>query len=402
MSKSRRRGIGSITSYKTGSGLRWRWQLRIPIDPENEDAGTRLAGRGGFATMHDADDALQEARRKIRERVAIRAGKAPTVASFADSWLEGLTLANSTVHGYRKIVRNYVGPQLGMIRLDQLTATRLAKHYSALLQSGGSSGRPLSANTVAKTHVLIGALLDAAIDEGIIASNPARKSRIVKAPTGKQIRESQAELTTWTAVELRRFLEWNRDEYHDDHYSLWLLIAHTGIRRSEALALRWSDFDATGKRLSVRRAADTIIRGDVKSTKSGQARVIDLDDEAVSVLRGWKATRGALSLSLARSGAYLFADLEGQMHRPNNVTMRWYSRVQAAQRELGIDRVPWLTLHGLRHTHATLLLELGVHPKVVQERLGHSNISTTMNIYSHVTPTMQREAVRKLSALLSG
>ncbi len=397
---SRRRGVGSITSYSTRNGTRWRWQLRVPIDFDEPEAGTRLAGQGGFLTAKDADDALQSARATMREHQALRSGRAPTLGAFATEWLAGLRIANSTRAGYEKLLRNYITPRIGNLPLDRLTATRLSKLYVELQAGGGVDGRPLSANTVNKVHVLLGAVLDAARDEALIGGNPARKSRIVRAPTGKQIREQAPELVTWTADELRTFLAWDRDEYRDELHALWHLIAHTGMRRSEALALRWSDVDLDGGRVSVRRAADTIARGAVKSTKTGQARVIDLDNTACASLRAWRAERGRLALDFARPTSYVFGDLAGCLRTPNSVTMRWDVRMRAMARELG-DRAPKrISLHGLRHTHATLLLELGVHPKVVQERLGHSNISTTMNIYSHVTPTMQQDAAARLAALI--
>ena len=94
----------------------------------------------------------------------------------------------------------------------------------------------------------------------------------------------------------------------------------------------------------------------------------------------------------------MFGNDAGEIRAPNEVSRRWTNRVQRAQAE--IDELPRVTLRGLRHTHATLLLELGEHPKIVQERLGHSTITTTMNIYSHVTPTMQKTAVVRFAAHL--
>lgn len=403
---SRRRGVGSITPYQTKVGQRWRWQLRVAIDPENPEAGSRQAGKAGYRTAADADDALQEARRKLRAHGKLARTGAPTIADFADEWLDSLTLEASTIEGYRKIVRNHVAPQLGSVRLDKLTATALHKHYRELLEHGRRDnkrpGAGLSANTVQKVHVLIGAMLDAAIDDGHVVLNVAKKRRTVKAPTGKQVRAQKPEIQTWTAAELRRFLEWNRDVYEDDFHALWHVYAHTGMRRSEALALRWSDIDLAGHRIALRRAADTTQRDTTKTTKTGVARPIDIDAETVEVLRKWKGSRGSIALALARPDAYVFGDYAGRLRKPDDVGRRWDHRVSKAREALGDDELPRLTLKGLRHTHATLLLELGVHPKVVQERLGHSNISTTMNIYSHVTPTMQRDAVSRLAGLLGG
>lgn len=377
--------------------------MRVPVNPEHREDGDRQAGKAGYLTAEAADDALQEARKKLRDLGTIVRGGPPSIGDYSLQWIAGLSLENSTIESYRKIVRNHVGPYLGSIKLDQLTATRLARHYRELSDHGRKDaqhlGEGLSANSVNKVHVVIGAMLDAAIDDGHIGVNPARKSRTVKAPTGKQIRAQRPELETWTAADLRRFLDWDRGD--DPLYPLWHLLAHTGMRRGEAVALRWGDVDLSGLRVSIRRAADITKRNAVKTTKTGNARVVDIDQETADVLRAWKGQRGALSLDLARPGAYMFANLEGEMRAPNEVGARWAYRVKKARLELGEEHVKHLTIKGLRHTHATLLLELGVHPKVVQERLGHSQISTTMNIYSHVTPTMQKDAVARLAQLLS-
>lgn len=402
---SRRRGGGSITPYRTKAGQRWRWQLHAPVDPERPELGTRLTGKAGYRTAADADDALQDARRKLRAHGKLSRRGAPTVAEYVEEWLSSLTLEASTIEGYRKIVRNHVVPQLGTVRLDKLTATALSKHYRDLEHHGRRDnkmpGTGLSANTVQKVHVLIGAMLNAAIDDGHVTVNVAKKRRTVKAPTGKQVRAQKPEIQTWTASELRAFLDWSRVVYEDDFFALWHVYAHTGMRRSEALALRWGDVDLAGGRIALRRAADTTKRDATKMTKTGSARALDIDAATGDVLRSWKASRGSISLSLARADAYVFGDYSGRLRKPDDVGRRWDHRVAAARAALGGDKLPRLTLKGLRHTHATLLLELGVHPKVVQERLGHSNISTTMNIYSHVTPTMQQDAVARLGELLS-
>lgn len=398
--KARRRGVGSITSYETKAGVRWRWQLHVPIDETDDRAGTRLVGQAGFRTARAADDALQSARRRLRESLDATRRQNPTVTSYSEQWLDGLRLANSTLYGYRRIVRLYITPHIGPIHLERVTATRLAKLYVELERNGGNNGRPLSANTVNKTHVVLGAMLDAAVDDGIIPANPARKSRVVKAPSGRAIRESAPEITTWSAEQLRSFLDWDRNEYDDDMFALWHTIAHTGMRRSEALALRWADVDLKQQRVSVRRAIDTVVARTTKRTKTGNARAIDIDDETTTVLRDWKSLRGVIAFNFARSDAYVFGNLHGDLVRPNSITAKWDIRLKAAQRVLGAAAIPHMTIHGLRHTHATLLLQLGVHPKVVQERLGHSTISTTLNIYSHVTPTMQRDAVTRLANLL--
>ncbi|WP_298229629.1 tyrosine-type recombinase/integrase [Gryllotalpicola sp.] len=398
--RSRSRHPGALDHYETRAGTRWKFQLYVPKDPDHPELGDTRMTRGGFTSAEEAQDALTDALKKKahNEKFGV---KTPTVAAYAETWVSGLRLERSTIQGYRKIIRNHIEPQLGDLALDKLTATRIAAHYRELETSGRRDkrglGQPLGASTVQKVHVALGAMLDAALDDGFIASNPARKKRTVKAPKNSEVRAQKPEIVTWTELQLDAFLAWNRDVLKDDLFPLWRTIAWTGMRRSESLALRWGDVNFTAGRLSVRRAADVTIRNTVKQTKTGSARPVDLDAETLAVLKAYKAKRGAISLDLARPEAYVFGNNAGEVRSPNEVGRRWTYRVARAR--AAIEDLPGgVTLKGLRHTHATLLLELGVHPKIVQERLGHSTISTTMNIYSHVTPTMQKAAVELLAS----
>ena len=399
--RSRSRHAGSLSDYSTKKGQRWKFQIYVLNDPEMPELGGTRISRGGFKNLEAAQGALADALKKKVQNERFQ-GKVPTIAEYANQWVSGLRLENSTIQGYRKIIRNHITPALGGLRLDKLTATRIATHYRELEKSGRRDktgrGKPLSANSVNKVHVVLSAMLDAALDDGLIALNPAKKKRTVNAPTGSQIRAQRPEIATWSGGELHAFLTWNRDVLKDELFPLWRVIAYTGMRRSEALALRWGDLNVTTSRLSVRRAADVTIRNKTKSTKTGSARVLDVDPETVGILKAYKAKRGAISLDLARADAYVFGNDAGAIRSPNEVGRRWTFRVGRAQAVT--DGLPRITLKGLRHTHATLLLELGEHPKVVQERLGHSTITTTMNIYSHVTPTMQKAAVDRFAAHL--
>ncbi|WP_448070450.1 tyrosine-type recombinase/integrase [Georgenia yuyongxinii] len=329
-------------------------------------------------------------------------GKEPTLGAYADEWAAGLKLAASTINGYKKIIRNHIRPQLGMIRLDKLTATRIGHHYRDLEKHGRNDrigkGQPLSANSVHKVHVVLGAILDAAIDDGHLTVNPAKKNRTVRAPTTSEVRAQKPEIVTWTGEQLHTFLTWNEVELRDELFPLWRLIAYTGMRRSEALALRWSDINTKRMSISIRRAVDTADWTKTKPPKTGTARIIDVDADTLKVLASYKVARAELSFTLAQADAYVFGDDDGKLRSPDAMTSRWDRRLKWVTATF--DSLTRVTIKGLRHTHATLLLEMGVHPKVVQERLGHSTITTTMNIYSHVTPTMQRSAVDRFAAHL--
>ncbi|SJN37521.1 Phage integrase [Microbacterium esteraromaticum] len=402
--RTRRRGRGSIQSYPTAEGKRWRYQIWVPVDPEQPDLGEKKFSRGGFATAADADAALQDAL-KQRDQQEKFGGKVPTLGVYADAWVEGLKLADSSIAGYKKIIRNHLRPQLGHYPLDKLTPTRIARHYRDLEQHGRKDeqdkGGPLSANTVHKAHVVLGAILDAAIEDGHIATNPAKR-KAAKAPTTNQMRAEKPELVTWTADQLAALLAWDRDEKQDELFALWWVIANTGMRRSEALALKWNDLNTITSQISIRRAINTEDWTKTKTTKTGNARVIDIDAATVKVLASYKVARAELSFGLAKTDAYIFGDDDGQPRSPDAMTSRWDRRLKWAAKVKKFEHLPRVTLKGLRHTHATILMELGIPPKVVQERLGHSTITTTMNIYSHVTPTLQKNAVEQFASRLAG
>lgn len=400
---SRRRGKGSITSYATKSGTRWRFQVWVPADPEFPDGDWKHVGKGGFETADAADDAMQDARRHQKAGVDLTA-TVPTVAAYSARWLDGLDLAAATMAQYRRNIARHVVPHIGDLRLDKVTATRIGKLYADLqrpdVNRGGRAAGGLSKNTVLKVATNLAQMFDAAVKDRYIAVNPTKR-KAAKAPTATAVKREQAEMVTWSPGQLSAFLTWDRDTFNDDVHALWFIAAHTGMRRSELLALRWADIDLTAGRIQVRRALDTARPGEVKGTKSNRARGVDIDPGSVAVLRQWRTGRAALSFELARADALVFGTLTGAPRCPVSTSETFGRRIAKARRALGSDAIPAITLHGLRHTHATILLAAGENPKVVSERLGHASVSFTLTVYAHVTPTMQRGAVDRFTAALA-
>jgi integrase len=202
-------------------------------------------------------------------------------------------------------------------------------------------------------------------------------------------------MRTWTKEQLKAFLEALKDERL---YALWHTIAMTGMRRGEAIGLRWSDVDLENARLAVRRALIPINREVVVSepkTAKGR-RVIALDPGTVEVLKSQAARQ--LDAQDAGEAAWVetglvFTQENGEALDPESVSR--YFR-QAVKQSL----LPQIRLHDLRHTHATLALQAGIHPKVVSERLGHATISITLDTYSHAIPAMQEEAAALIAGLV--
>jgi integrase len=211
----------------------------------------------------------------------------------------------------------------------------------------------------------------------------------------------------WTAPELGRFLRW-ADVQDPDLAMGWRLLAATGMRRGEALALRWRDVDLDAGRLAVRRSVGVVkakgAGGQVAEgpTKTSRSRVVDLDAGTAAALRAYQAGRGLLALDLVRDSALVLSNLDGTHRHPERFSRRFAGQVAQARKELGEERLPVIRLHDLRHTHATLLLADGVPVKVVSERLGHASATITLTVYQHVHPGMGREAADRFAALLEG
>jgi integrase len=211
----------------------------------------------------------------------------------------------------------------------------------------------------------------------------------------------------WTAPELGRFLRW-ADVQDPDLAMGWRLLAATGMRRGEALALRWRDVDLDAGRLAVRRSVGVVkakgAGGQVVEgpTKTSRSRVVDLDAGTAAALRAYQAGRGLLALDLVRDSALVLSNLDGTHRHPERFSRRFAGQVAQARKALGEEQLPAIRLHDLCHTHATLLLVDGVPVRVVSERLGHASATITLTVYQHVHPGMGREAADRFAVLLEG
>jgi len=398
-SKSRRYGSGTVGKYTTKNGVRYRWQLSVPVDPLHPDGPFKRVGKGMFLDPKLAEKALAKAI-EDRDNQKLVTESEITLAEFAPTWLASKKIANTTRQAYDKMLRVHILPEFGNDKMKSVLPLRIATFYKDLALHGRKDdknfGGELKANSINKIHVLLGQIFEAAKNDNLIRVNHFRRyPGKINAPTGKEIRAKTPEIQTWTQRELQMFMDWNKDVVQDDLHPLWRLYADTGIRRSEALALKWRDIDFTQNQVSIRRAADPAARKAVKETKTGTNRLVKLDPDVVALLQAHKSARASLfGMHFVTAEAWVFGTPKNELRGANDVSARWARILKKAQAELSDLR--WVTIKGLRHTHATQLLEIGTNPKVVQERLGHSTFSTTMNIYTHVTPTLQEEAIKKL------
>jgi integrase len=395
-------GEGTILEYQTGAGQRFAIKYTAP----SADGTRRAVMRRGFTTRRQASAELRTVLAKIDAGTTVTSTRM-TVEAYLTTWLDGLRTERrpSTVASYRKYVRLHVAPYIGGVRLDQLTGAHLTALYRKLEAEGRADGTGgLALRTVRYVHAIVHKALADAVEDGLLAVNPADKS---KPPTDKRARAASPEMRTWNAAQLRAFLDWSRST-DDEGFTSWHLLAMTGLRRGEALALRWSDLDLDRGSASVRRSAVLIKskgmgeRIDFAEPKSGKARVIDLDAQTVAVLRAHRLRRATVSLALVRDDALVLSRPDGGVMHPERFSTAFHARVRAAAKALGEDALPVIRLHDLRHLHATLLLAASVPVKVVSERLGHATPVITLTVHAHTMPGMQRDAVERLAEAVFG
>lgn len=320
-----------------------------------------------------------------------------TVEEWLTVWLEQAKdrLKESTWASYEKNIRVHITPALGSVRLQQLTAAHLDAFYKQLRSTGratkGSEGTTLSPRTVQYNHMLIKAARSEAVRKGLITRNPAEAATAPKPGTASAQRSV---MHTWSAKELASFLEGVADHRHADLYAF---LAYTGCRRGEALGLRWRDLDLDLGHAVLRQQIGKVSgRVVVGSTKDNRGRTVAIDPHLVSRLESRRIEQERERDLLGPGyddNDLVFANPDGTCIYPEGVSRIFKEQAKRL-------RLPELRLHDLRHTWATIALTNGVHPKVVQERLGHASIAITLQIYSHVAPTMHDEAAAKVAGII--
>lgn len=376
----RDRGTGSI---RERGG---RWEARYSFF---DTAGVRRERSARF-------DTKTEARGWLTARFAEVAGGQPadprsvTLGQSLSEWLGSLGMTQleaATLSWYRSAVERHIIPTLGGVKLARLTPSMVEGFFSQKATSGRLDGAGgLGAASVRRLQVTLHKALDAAVRKGMLARNPCDLADKPNLPPG------DVTLSVWTPEEIARFVAGTTT---DRLAAIWRLAAMTGLRRSEVYGLQWPDVDLDGGRLSVPRAV-VIVDGmpHVKPPKTAKSRrTVELDSMTVVGLREWRRRQLEERLRAGeawRAGEWIATNEIGEPIRPDYLGRR-FSEVSAG---LGLRHIP---MKQLRHSHATALLSAGVSPKVIQERLGHSSIGVTLDIYSAVLPDMQRDAVERLA-----
>lgn len=370
----------------------WIYQLRY-TDADGNRGRKKFATKTKREAMQKGKDFIDSLNRAANDDEKL------TVGNWIRNWLENYSKPNVRPRTYEKYsgsLKAYIMPTFGNVLLSELTAADLQKHLNRLLETGRADGTGLSSSTVRGTRRYLSMCIDDTVKSGLVSSNVVR---LTKAP-----KLSKKEIAVLSKEEIARLID-TAKEIKNPFMSVVMpqiisLTVHTGMRQGEVFGIKWDDIDFEKSCLFIRRSlAHVIGKGAVfqaPKTKNSVRRIL-LMPEDVKNLRAYKKWQENYSEELGDLFAghdLVFTSPFGEPMSPTNFSRRYFKPL-LKKCNISSD----FTFHGLRHTHATLLLRQGVNPKIVQERLGHSSIKVTMDTYSHVLPDMQRQAVDALQGI---
>jgi integrase len=361
------------------------WSVVLELG-KDENGKRKTKWRGGYPTKREALKALTKYNHELNTGTYIEETDM-TTGAWLDEWLAKWSphLKPYTRRG-REFVVTQIKAEIGNVPLRKLSAQHIQGMVNKFQTVGSNANRgPLAASTIGKHMTCLSAAMNKAADLELIRRNPCRA---VVRP-----RIEREELSVLESDEVQRLLRESRQE---PFFMQVLLAITTGMRRGEITALRWQDVDLEQGALLVRRNAVQLAKGEVvfNETKTSKPRVIALPAFVVAELRKHRTIQKEQRLAAGnrwQDGDLVSCTPLGGVLKPEWLSERFGYFAKA-------HNFP-VTFHGLRHSHASLLLAQGVHMKVVQERLGHSKIGQTMDLYVHTCKGMQEDAARGLESL---
>ncbi|WBL16339.1 site-specific integrase [Sutcliffiella sp. NC1] len=372
---------GSVHKYETKSGeTKWMYMLDLGKD---EKGRRKQKKKSGFKTEREAKKELRLAEAELIKGTYVEPSKM-LYEKYLDDWFKTKrkSLGIQTIEVYESHLKNYIKPFLGSTPLLSLKTIHVDNFINHMHEKG------YTPSTIKKSINIIKSSLEHAIDTELLSKNVAKKATLPK--------EKKKEMEVWSKQEVQTFLKVAKG---DRLYALFYLALTTGMRQGELLGLRWKDIDLDNQLLRVNQVLahnGKDIISEAKTEKSN--RTVELGESTISVLKAHR--KQLLQEKLLQGKGYQDNDLVfctplGTPLNSSNIRSRNFNGLI---KQAGLKKIRF---HDLRHTCATLLLSEGVNVKIISEMLGHSNIKITLDTYSHVLPTMQKEAVNKLENMIN-
>ena len=362
-----------------------RQKYYVCMDYGLDETGKRVKKYKTYPTLAQARRGLRDFQTEQDTHQTV-APRSMTLDQWLEYWMEEVIQPNraaTTIYGYRKIIDNHLSDALGSVPIQKLTPQHLQQYYSMLMRDKG-----LSANTVRRHHDLLSCALHMALRQDIILRCPTER---VEPP-----RVIPHEARFYTPAELKRLF--GLVEGH------WLelivkLAGSLGLRREEICGLRWSSVDFELRKLHIKEARTAagaeIVQKETKNRSSN--RILHMSDDLYRLLRRERARQAERRLALGDAWpdtGMVAVDAKGNPYSPNAVSLAFTRFIQA-------HHLPKITLHGLRHTFATMALQNGVDVKTVSSMLGHYSAGFTLDTYAHVTTDAQLKAAQTMGNILS-
>lgn len=361
------------------------YNIYLGIDPvTNKEVRKR---KRGFKTKRDAEIAEARALIKFEEKGFASAPKQMTYQEVFNLWWESeykLGVKGSTLMKTKRTFDNHILPEFGELIISKVSPQFCQQQINQLREK-------LVHYRVVKNYAA--RVFDYAFRMDIIKSNPFDKT--VTPKRMKRVDDSKFE-NYYNREELTEFLACVKKDLSMRWYAYFRLLAYTGMRLSEGLALYWNDIDFVESTVNIEKALARTEQGVVlDTTKTAKStRVISLDDETLKILKKWKHQQ---SMDLLQQGInvnsndeqLVFNNTSNQFTNPSQP----YARMKSIQNKNNLRTI--VSIHGFRHTHISLLFEAGAELKTVQDRVGHTDVHTTMNIYAHVTKEAEKKSVQK-------
>jgi integrase len=358
----------------------------IVIDLRDPETGKRRRKWHSFhGTKRQAQDKCAQLISELNGGLYIEPAKI-TVGQFLDRWLEHIKplVSPRTHERYGELATKNLKPLLGAVLLTKLRPMQISDAYAKALSSGKRQGKGgLAPSTVRYLHVILKASMRQAVRWQILARNPVDAVDPPKVERGA--------MRTYDIAQTADLIDATRGTRMTITVILAVLC---GLRRGEIAALRWRNVNLDTAQLAVTESAEQTKAGvRYKKPKSGRGRSVALSARVVNELRSHRVQQAQelllLGIPLA-DDAFVVAQADGNPLQPRTITHQWH-QLLANNKTLACIR-----FHDLRHAHATHMLSSGVHPKIASERLGHSKVGITMDLYSHVMPGMQEDAAARV------
>ncbi|NMH69676.1 site-specific integrase [Bacillus sp. RO3] len=359
-----------MKGYIRKRGNKWSYTVDIGRDPSTGKRKQKT--KGGFSTKKEAQAALSQFQHELNTGTWIEPSSI-LMKDFSLDWFESIkhNLRETTAEQYQSKLKNNIVPFLGELKVQEVRVTHAHSFSVHLLDKYLPS-------TASKIYAIVKMIMDYAVDLEIVNKNPFKNVKLIK--------DKKSKFETWSFDELQKFLNFVRK--HDEwYYSVFSFAAYTGMRKGEVLGLKKSviDFDKQTVRVtnSVSETKKGVQVGDLKTPSS--RRVVSLDEFTINIIKHMINKNNVMKMKLGpeyEDNDLIFCYPDGKAFRPSGINRPMKAFIERSG-------VPKIRFHDLRHTHATLLLELGVNPKVVADRLGHSSVKETLDTYSHVSLSMQ-------------